>query len=325
MKYRALGKTGLEFSEIGFGAWALGEAWWGAQDDSESLRALARAVERGVNHIDTAAAYGDGRSERVIRDFLTGSSNRDKVYVATKVPPRTGVWRPAAWEKWEDVYSEAYLRENVEQRLKNLGTDRLDVLFLHTWTRAWNRDPGPLLALRKLKAEGKIRAVGISTPEHDQDAVDAPIQAGLLDVVQVVYNLFDQDPEAELLPSAREHAVGVIVRVAFDEGSLTGKYTAATKFPENDFRGEYFKGERLSDTVARVEEIRKDVDGSGYSLPEAALLFPLAHPAVTAVIPGIRNPAQADLNTAVVDKPPLSAELRERLRRHAWRRGVWYP
>jgi aryl-alcohol dehydrogenase-like predicted oxidoreductase len=213
----------------------------------------------------------------------------------------------------------------VEARLKNLGTDCLDILLLHTWTRAWNRDPGPLLALQKLKKEGKIRAVGISTPEHDQDSVNDPIKAGLVDVVQVIFNLFDQDAAAELLPTAKEQGVGVIVRVAFDEGSLTGKYTAETKFPEGDFRGEYFKGERLADTVVRVEEIKRDVEGSGYTLPQAALLYALAQPGVSAVIPGIRNPAQAELNTAVVHLQPLPQELVETLRRHAWRRGVWYP
>jgi aryl-alcohol dehydrogenase-like predicted oxidoreductase len=151
------------------------------------------------------------------------------------------------------------------------------------------------------------------------------MKAGLLDVVQVIYNLFDQDASAELLPTAQAAGTGLIVRVAFDEGSLTGKYTPETKFPENDFRATYFKGERLRDTVERVEEIRKDVAGSGYSLPQAALLYPLAQPGVSAVIPGIRNPAQADLNTAVADLPPLPRPLVEKLRRHAWRRGVWYP
>jgi aryl-alcohol dehydrogenase-like predicted oxidoreductase len=324
MKYRPLGKTGIEVSEIGFGAWALGDAdWWGAQSDSDSLKALARAVELGVNHIDTAAAYGDGKSERVIREFL--KNRTDKIHVATKIAPDTRVWRPSPWEQWEAAYSEAYLRQDVEARLASLGTDCLDVCFLHTWTRAWNRDPGPLLALQKLKKEGKIRAVGISTPEHDQDSVNDPMKAGLLDVVQVIYNLFDQDASAELLPTAQANGVGVIVRVAFDEGSLTGKYSKETKFPEKDFRATYFKGERLGDTVERVDEIKKDVEGSGYTLPQAALLYPLAQPGVSAVIPGIRNVAQADLNTAVVHLPALPQPLVEKLRRHAWRRGVWYP
>jgi aryl-alcohol dehydrogenase-like predicted oxidoreductase len=323
MKYRALGKTGIDVSEIGFGAWALGESWWGKQEDGDSMQALEKAVERGVNFIDTAAAYGAGKSERVIRDFL--KTRRERVFVSTKTPPQTHVWRPLPWTRWEEDYSEAYLRRDVEERLRNLGTDRLDVLFLHTWTRAWNRDPGPLLALQKLKAEGKIRAVGISTPEHDQDSVNDPMKAGLVDVVQVIFNLFDQDAAAELLPTAASRGVGVVVRVAFDEGSLTGKYTRDTKFPDGDFRATYFKGERLGDTVDRVEEIRRDLEGSGYDLPQAALLYPLAQAGVSTVIPGIRNPVQAEKNTAASGLPPLPGELLARLRRHAWRREVWYP
>jgi aryl-alcohol dehydrogenase-like predicted oxidoreductase len=287
------------------------------------MAALERAVELGVNHIDTAAAYGGGKSERIIRDFL--KTRKERVYVATKTAPENHIWRPSPWTRWEEAYSEAYLRRDVEARLKNLGTDCLDILLLHTWTRAWNRDPGPLRALQKLKQEGKIRAVGISTPEHDQDSVNDPMKAGLVDVVQVIFNLFDQDAAAELLPTAKEKGVGVIVRVAFDEGSLTGKYTADTKFPEGDFRGEYFRGERLADTVVRVEAIKRDIEGSGYTLPQVALLYALAQPGVSAVIPGIRNPAQAELNTAVTDLPPLPETLVETLRRHAWRRGVWYP
>jgi aryl-alcohol dehydrogenase-like predicted oxidoreductase len=323
MRYRDFGKTGMKVSEIGFGAWALGESWWGKQDDKDSLKALERALELGVNFIDTAAVYGDGKSEKLIRDFLKG--RREKIIVCTKTPPETGVWRPAPWTRWEEAYSEAWLRKNVEQRLRNLGTDCLDVLLLHTWTRAWNRDPGPLLALAKLKQEGKIKAVGISTPEHDQDSVNGPMRQGLVDAIQVIYNLFDQDPAADLLPTAREKGVGIIIRVAFDEGSLTGKFNKDTKFPEGDFRGEYFKGPRLAETVDRVEAIKADLAGSGYTLPQAALLYTLAHPATSTVIPGIRNPAQAEMNAAVSDLPPMPEALRIKLRRHAWRRGVWYP
>ncbi len=322
MRYREFGKTGMKVSEIGFGAWALGESWWGKQDDKDSLSALEKALDRGVNLIDTAAVYGDGKSERLIRDFLKSCGER--VLVSTKTPPQTGVWRPNPWERWENAYSEAYLRQDVEERLRNLGTDCIDILLLHTWTRAWNRDPGPLLALAKLKKEGKIRTVGVSTPEHDQDSVNEPMKQGLLDAVQVIYNLFEQDPAAELLPTALENGVGVIVRVAFDEGSLTGKFTRETRFPEGDFRGGYFRGERLGETVDRVEAIKTDLAGSGYTLPQAALLYALAHPAVSTVIPGIRNPAQAEANTAVANLPPLPQELLVKLRRHAWRREVWY-
>src|SRR5476649_1688185 len=223
MNFRKLGRTGLNVSEIGFGAWAIGGSW-GPQSDSDSTAALNRALDLGVNFIDTAAGYGDGKSERIIAGVL--KSRRDEVFVATKTPPAAGPWPPSPYCLSSARYSEGHLRENVEQRLRNLGTDRIDLLQLHTWTRAWNRRPEPFELLRKLKAEGKVRFVGISTPEHDQNSVIDLMRGGWVDVVQVIYNIFEQEPAAELLPVAAETQVGVIVRVVFDEGALTGKWTA---------------------------------------------------------------------------------------------------
>jgi aryl-alcohol dehydrogenase-like predicted oxidoreductase len=328
MRYRALGQSGIKVSEIGFGAWALGESWWGQQSDADSLKALHRAADLGVTLIDTAAVYGDGKSERLIAQFLRERTDlKGKVAVATKTPPNPAAkhWRPLPHDKAEGAFDEAYLRANVEERLRNLGTDCLDILQLHSWGRAWNRNPSPLLALQKLKKEGKIRAVGISTPEHDQNSVIDPMKQGLVDVIQVIYNIFEQEPAAELLPLAQEKGIGIIVRVAFDEGSLTGKFTKDTTWPEGDFRSEYFKGPRLERTVNRVEAIRSDLEGSGYSMPQAALLFALAHPGVSTVIPGIRNIAQADANCGVSDLVPMPEGLQRRLHEHAWHRGVWYP
>jgi aryl-alcohol dehydrogenase-like predicted oxidoreductase len=328
MKYRALGQSGLSVSEVSFGAWALGESWWGEQSDDASLKALHRAADLGVTLIDTAAVYGDGKSERLIAQFLQDRPElKHKVLVATKTPPNPKLdhWRPLPWDEPESVYSEDYVRKNVEQRLRLLKTDCIDILQLHTWGRAWNRNPTPLLACQKLKQEGKIRLVGISTPEQDQNSVIGPMQQGLVDVIQVIYNIFEQEPAAELLPVAQEKGIGIIVRVAFDEGSLTGKFTAKTTWPEGDFRSEYFKGPRLERTVNRVESIKKDLEGSGYSMPQAALKYVLAHPAVSTVIPGIRNVSQADANCAVSDLAEMPASLLEKLRKHYWHRGVWYP
>jgi aryl-alcohol dehydrogenase-like predicted oxidoreductase len=319
---RVLGKTGFNVSEIGFGAWAIGGSW-GPQGESESLAALGRALDLGVNFIDTAAGYGDGRSERLIAKALKGRGGR--VYVATKTPPKMpGHWPPSPYCVASERYPEGYLRENVEQRLRNLGTDAIDLLQLHTWTRAWNRNPEPFAVLRKLKEEGKIRFVGVSTPEHDQNSVIDLMRDGWVDVVQVIYNLFEQEPAAELLPAAALHNVGIIVRVVFDEGALTGKWTEDTAFPEGDFRQAYFAGDRLGRAVARAEKVRETISGSGYTLPQAAIKFALAHPAVSTVIPGMRSPAQADANCAVSALPPLPGPLLGRLHDHNWRRGVWY-
>lgn len=321
MKFRRLGRTNLTVSEIGFGAWAIGGGW-GPQSDSDSTAALNRALDLGVNLIDTAAVYGDGKSERVIAGVLKG--RRESVVVATKTPPSPGPWPPSPYCVASERYPERYLRDNVEQRLRNLGTDRIDILQLHTWTRAWNRDPEPLAVLRKLKEEGKLRFAGVSTPEHDQNSVIGLMRDGWVDVVQVIYNIFEQEPAAELLPAAAETDVGVIVRVVFDEGALTGKWSGDTTFPEGDFRRSYFEGDRLGRAVARAGRVADTIKGSGYTLPQAALKFALMHSAVGTVIPGMRNPSQAEANCAVSGMRPLPAGLQRRLHGHNWLRGFWY-
>lgn len=322
MKTRRFGKTGLMVSEVGFGAWALGESWWGKQDDGDSIKALHRAAELGANFIDTAQVYGDGKSERIIARFR--KEWKGELIIATKTPPQAGAWPPSPYHPPETAFSPAYLRANVEERLRNLGVDCIDILQLHSWTRAWNRDPRPFHTLRELRKEGKIRHIGVSTPEHDQNCVVDLIRDGWVDSVQVIYNIFEQEPVAEILPAALEHGVGIIVRMAFDEGALTGKFSRDTKFPEGDFRADYFRGERLGRMVDRVERIKADVAGSGFTLPQAALKFALSHPGVGTVIAGIRNPGQAEMNLAVPDLPDLPPTLLEKLREHNWRRAIWY-
>jgi aryl-alcohol dehydrogenase-like predicted oxidoreductase len=326
MHYRAFGQHSFNCSEIGFGAWAIGGSW-GAQSDADSLAALHRALDLGCNFLDTAAGYGDGRSEKLIGQILrerAAAGKNEKVFVATKTPPAAGTWPPSPYDRADERYSERYVRESVAERLKNLGTEKIDLLQLHTWTRAWNRNPTPFKLLRSLQRDGLIGLIGISTPEQDQNSVIDLMRGGWVDSVQVIYNLFDQEPAAELLDVAQECGVGVIVRVAFDEGALTGKFTPETKFAPDDFRAKYFEGDRLLRAIAHADEIKKDLTGTGYTLPQAALKWVLAHPAVSTVIPGIRNVAQADANCGVSDLPAMPPTLIEKLRRHNWRRGVWY-
>jgi aryl-alcohol dehydrogenase-like predicted oxidoreductase len=321
MKYRNLGNTGLNVSEIGFGAWAIGGGW-GPQSEADSEGALNRALDLGVNLIDTAAGYGNGKSEQIIASVL--KTRREEVIVATKTPPTEGTWPPSPYCKTSVRYPEKYLRQNVEERLRNLGTDRIDILQLHTWTRAWNRDPEPFEVLRRLKAEGKVRFVGVSTPEHDQNSVIDLMRGGWVDVVQVIYNIFEQEPAAELLPTAAEKGVGVIVRVVFDEGSLTGKWTSETRFSEGDFRRRYFEGDRLARAIERARKVGLELGGSGFTLPQAAIKFALSHGAVSTVIAGMRNPSQAEANCGVSDMPPLGHDVLKKLEPHNWLRGVWY-
>ncbi len=326
MKYRTFGNIGWNTSEIGFGGWAIGGGW-GAQSDEESLRALHSALDRGVNFIDTAAGYGNGHSESIIAKALKERGG-ETVRVATKIPMTgRGSWPPSPWDHHEDRYPEKFLRENMEARLACLDTECIDLVQLHTWTRAWNRDPKPLEVLHAMKKEGKLRAVGVSTPEHDQNCVIDLMRGGLIDAVQVIYNLFEQEPAAELLPVAEETGTAVIVRVAFDEGVLTGKYDADTVFPEGDFRRRYFAGDRIERAVARTAKIRSDLDESpdcGLTLPQLALKFALSHKAVSTVIPGMRTDRQAELNTEISELPDIPEALMVKLRSHLWRRAFWY-
>lgn len=326
MHYRSFGKHSWQTSEIGFGAWAIGGSW-GAQSDNDSLAALNRALDLGCNFIDTAAGYGNGRSEKLIAQVLqarTQAGKKEKIFVATKTPPADGTWPPSPYDRAEDRYSEKYLRENLAVRRANLGVEKIDLLQLHTWTRAWNRNPTPFKILRQLQREGHVGLLGVSTPEQDQNSVIDLMRGGWVDAVQVIYNLFEQEPAAELLDVARECGVGIIVRVVFDEGVLTGKFTADTRFAPDDFRAKYFEGDRLARAIAHAEEIKRDLTGSGYTMPQAALKWVLAHPAVSVVIPGIRTVAQADANCGASDLPAMPQPLVEKLRRHNWRRGVWY-
>ena len=325
MKQRFLGGQGPRVSEIGFGAWAIG-GQWGGQDDRESVAALHAAIDAGVNLIDTAPGYGDGRSERVIAEAI-----RDRpgdIFVATKTPPADGPWPPSPYCRWEDRYSAAYIRENVHQRLRQLNVDRIDLLQLHSWTRAWNDDPQPLLILRQLRDEGKVGLIGVCTPEQDQNCVVDLMRDGLVDVVQVVFNIFDQEAAAQIFSAAAETRTGVIVRVALDEGSLTGKYTEDHVFPTDDFRHHYFAGDRMRRTVRRVEAIRDQCAPYGlfdeYSLADIAIRFALAPKAVSSVIVGTRSVDQAVRNARASELPELPESLIRDLRSHRWLRGVWY-
>jgi aryl-alcohol dehydrogenase-like predicted oxidoreductase len=325
MQFRQLSSQGPQVSEIGFGAWALG-GQWGRQDDNDSIAALHTAIDRGVNFIDTAQGYGEGHSERVIAGVLKGRSER--VYVATKTPPDAGPWPPSPYCRWQDRYSAAYLRSKVDDRLSSLGVDCIDLLQLHTWTRAWNDDPQPLLVLRQLREEGKINLIGVSTPEQDQSCVIQLMRDGLVDVVQVIFNLFNQEAAAQLLPVAAETGTGVIVRVALDEGALTGKYPADHVFADDDFRHRYFGGDRMRRTAERIDQIHEDVKQFGivdqYTMADVALKFVLARPEVSTVIAGMRDSVQVEQNTRTSDLKDLPAALLVQLRRHNWLRGVWY-
>jgi len=316
MRYRKLGKTGPEVSEISFGSWAIGGAMWGGKRDDDARLSLARAFERGVTLYDTALVYGDGHSERLVGEFAR--AHRDQVYVATKVPPKAYNWPAPPDAPLRDNFPADWIISCAEKSLKNLGVERIDLLQLHVWADAWTDQHEWHEALEKLRAQGKVRLTGISINSHDPRSALRVVQARMVDALQVFYNIFDQSPEDELYPACIEHGVGVLARVPFDEGSLTGKLTVDTKFPAGDFRAQYFGGKLLAETVERVEALRPIVEGAAPSMARGALRYVLSHPAVSAAIPGMRTLHQVDENTAASDDGPLPASVVEALHAHRW-------
>jgi aryl-alcohol dehydrogenase-like predicted oxidoreductase len=322
MHYRKLGTTSLEVSEVGFGAWGIGkDAWLGAQDD-ESIQALHRAIDLGLNFIDTALAYGEGHSESLVGQVVR---ERDEtVYVATKVPPSNREWPARPGLRVEEVFPGSYVKECTETSLKNLGLEAIDVQQFHVWHDEWVGEGDWLQAVDDLKKQGKIRFFGVSINDHEPKNAVKLIETGVVDTVQVIYNIFDQSPEDELLPLCQERGVGVIVRVPLDEGSLTGKITPDTEFEEGDFRNDYFRGDRRREVYERVQRIAEDLGVEEDELPEIALRYILSHPAVSTVIPGMRSVRNVERNMTVADGKGLPTEQVEKLKGHRWVRN-FYP
>ncbi len=320
MEYRKLGKSGLKISEISFGAWGI-SGGWGQRDDDESVRALNRAVDMGVNFFDTAMVYGNGLSEELIRRALKGRN--EQVYVATKVSPKNRIWSPPTGTI-NEVFPKEYIIECTEASLRRLGLECLALQQLHTWTDQWAEADEWQKAAEQLKKQGKILAFGISVDSHAPNSCLEVISTGLIDSVQVIYNIFDQSPEAELFPLAQELAVGIIVRCPLDEGGLTGKIRPETEFAEDDWRSNYFKGDRKEQTYQRVRAIEEWLVGDEVdSIVSGALRFCLSHEAVSTVIPGMRSVVHVEANCAVSEKGPLPAEMVSRLKQHAWDRNFY--
>jgi aryl-alcohol dehydrogenase-like predicted oxidoreductase len=319
---RPLGRTGVEVSEIGFGAWGIGGMQWIGAEEKESLLALHRAVDLGVNFIDTALAYGKGESERIIGRLLK-ERPRDGILVATKVPPRNLTWPASASVPVSEVFPAAHLQKACDESLKNLGVERIDLLQLHVWHDAFLDQDGWRDAFFGLRQAGKVRFLGISVTEHDASSAVRAATSGLFDTMQILYNIFEQRPAETLLPLCREHGVGVLARVPFDEGGLTGLIGPDTTFPPGDFRNDYFGGERREQVFERCEALKKLLGDEARTLPELALRFCLSHHAVSTVIPGMRNRRRVEENAAVGDGRRLSPDLLERLKQHAWPRSFY--
>jgi aryl-alcohol dehydrogenase-like predicted oxidoreductase len=321
MNYRKLGRTNWQVSEIGYGAWGIGGALWQGGKDDESLAALRRAIELGLNFIDTALAYGNGHSEKLVGKVVRETGH--KIYVATKVPPRNQLWPAQPGIGIEEVFPYDYIMRSTETSLKNLGLDAIDLQQLHVWNPEWIGRDEWRRAFEEMKRSGKVRAVGVSINDHQPDSAIELINTGLIDTVQVIHNIFDQSPERNLFPLCIEKNIGVLARVPLDEGSLTGNITEASTFAPGDFRNEYFHGNRKRQVVERVDAIRRDLGLGDGELPAVALRYCLSQPAVSTVIPGMRTVRNVEANMAVSDAGPLHDRTLAQLKQHAWERNFY--
>jgi aryl-alcohol dehydrogenase-like predicted oxidoreductase len=315
MQYRHFGRTGWMVSEIGYGMWGMGG--WTGSDDEQSLASLQLAVDLGCNFFDTAWAYGDGHSESLLGRLVR--ANAEKIYTATKVPPKNQKWPSRREFSLEDCYPPDHIERYVQSSLKNAGLESFDLIQLHTWEDSWLQDDRWYHKLDDLRSQGLIHAIGISLNRWEPWNGVLAVRSGLIDAVQVIYNIFDQNPEDELFPACRQMDVAVIARVPFDEGTLTGNLTLESSWPKGDWRNTYFVKENLKSSVEHAERLKPLVP-QDMSMPEMALRFILNEPTVSTIIPGMRKPRHVKANIACSDAGPLPEELHHKLRGHRWER-----
>lgn len=316
MQTRTLGRTGISVSDVGAGLWGMGG--WTGSDDAQSRRSLQLACDLGCTFFDSAWAYGKGHSDSLLGELL--ANNRGKGLVAAgKIPPKNMKWPSSSTDSIDDVFPVDHVIDYAERARDAMGVDSVDVMQYHVWDDSWTDSPTFERAINELKRRGLIRAFGLSLNRWEPWNGHRAIRTGLVDCVQVIYNIFDQAPEDQLFPLCKEKNVGVIARVPLDEGSLGGKLTLSTTFPADDWRSTYFGPENLRETVRRVEAIRA-VLPPGLSLPQAALRFVLSNPIVSTVIVGMRAESHVRENIATSDFGPLDPGLLKLLKQHRWDR-----
>ena len=316
MRHRTFGRLGWPVSEIGYGMW--GMSGWTGSDDDQSRVALNEAVTLGCNFFDTAWGYGKGHSERLLGELVRAHPNT-RLYTASKIPPKNMQWPSRRGMTLDEVFPPDHIEEFAERTMRNLGIPTLDLLQFHVWEDAWAHDDRWWRAMSSLRDQKFIGGIGVSVNRWEPSNVLDTLRTGHVDAVQVIYNIFDQSPEDELLPLCKELDIAVIARVPFDEGSLTGTMTEGTRFPDGDFRSIYFGPENLGPTLARVDALRHDVPADT-TMPELSLRFILADERVSAVIPGMRSIEHVRANIAASDAQPLEREVRDRMRAHRWDR-----
>jgi aryl-alcohol dehydrogenase-like predicted oxidoreductase len=316
MKYRKFGRTGWWVSEIGYGMWGMG-GWTGSNDD-ESFQSLQRSVDLGCNFFDTAWAYGAGRSEKLLGRLVRANPGK-RLYTASKIPPRNFKWPSRREYKLDECFPPEHIEDYVHRSLENTGLRTIDLMQFHVWEDSWVEDDRWAKKMDELKRQGLVHAVGISINRWEPWNGVRAVRSGLIDAAQVIYNLFDQNPEDELFPACAEHNVGVIARVPFDEGTLTGTLSLDSTWPKGDWRNTYFVPDNLKASVQRAEALRLLVP-EAMTMPEMALRFTLNNPTVSTIIPGMRKISHVEANLAASDAGPLPEELHASLRAHRWDR-----
>ncbi|MDQ2974497.1 MAG: aldo/keto reductase [Acidobacteriota bacterium] len=321
MRYRQFGRTGWQVSEIGYGMW--GMAGWSNSDDQESLQSLQSAVDLGCNFFDTAHAYGEGHSEKLLGQTIRANPDK-RLYTATKIPPKNKQWPARREFNLQDTYPLDHIEEYVHRSLESADLQSFDLIQFHTWEDDWLRDDRWLYKLDDLRSQGLLKAIGISINRWEPWNGVRAVRTGQIDSVQVIYNIFDQNPEDDLFPACDEMKVAVVARVPFDEGTLTGTLTKESKWPEGDWRNTYFPPENLIPSVERAEVLKKLLadwnreHSEELTMPELALRFILGNPTVSTIIPGMRKLSHVKTNIAASDAGPLPDELYQQLKAHRW-------
>lgn len=316
MKYRKFGRTNWVVSEIGYGMW--GMAGWTGSDDEESLRSLQLSVDMGCNFFDTAWGYGSGKSESLLGQLIRANKDK-KLYTATKIPPKNFKWPSSREFTLDDCFPPDHIEKYVESSLKNAGFDSFDLMQFHTWEDKWLKDDRGIRKMLDLKEQGLFHAIGISLNRWEPWNGVQAVNSGFIDAVQVIYNIFDQNPKDELFPACRKMNVAVIARVPFDEGTLTGTLTKNSRWPEGDWRNTYFVKENLDSSVDHAEALRPLIPES-MTISEMALRFILGEPTVSTIIPGMRKTGHVKNNLKTSDAGPLDAALMRNLEKHRWDR-----
>ena len=317
MKYRRFGRMGWQVSEIGYGMWGMGD--WKDSDDQQSRQALQHAVDLGCNFFDTAWAYGNGHSESLLGDLVRANPGK-KLYTATKIPPKNFKWPSRRGFSLDDCFPPDHIEAFVHKSLANSGLESFDLVQFHTWEDAWLKDERWVNAMRDLRRQKLFQAIGISINRWEPWNGVETVRSGLVDAVQVIYNIFDQNPEDELFPACREKDVAVIARVPFDEGTLTGKLTPESTWPKGDWRNTYFVPDNLKSSLEHAERLKPLVPEE-MDMPEMALRFILNNPDVSTIIPGMRSLRHVESNIACSEVGPLPEDLHEKLRPHRWERS----